>query len=64
MAVPVGDAAFQNYGASTTPTLVLIDRTGIVRWYHPGSVAEAELIARVRAVAGTPASAAQAAGKR
>lgn len=64
MAVPVGDSAFQNYGASTTPTLVLIDRTGIVRWYHPGAVAEAELTARVRAVAGTPASAAQAAGKR
>lgn len=64
MAVPVGDAAFQAYGASTTPTLVLIDRAGIVRWYHPGAVAEAELIARVRAIAGTPVSAAQAAGKR
>jgi thiol-disulfide isomerase/thioredoxin len=52
MAVPVGDAPFQAYGASTTPTLVLIDRAGIVRWYHPGAVAEAELMARVRAAAG------------
>jgi thiol-disulfide isomerase/thioredoxin len=33
---PVGAANFQAYGASTVPTLVLIDRQGIVRLYHPG----------------------------
>jgi thiol-disulfide isomerase/thioredoxin len=33
---PVSEANFQAYGASTVPTLVLIDRQGIVRLYHPG----------------------------
>jgi thioredoxin-related protein len=35
---PVSEANFTRYGASTTPTLVLIDRTGIVRMYHPGAM--------------------------
>jgi thiol-disulfide isomerase/thioredoxin len=35
---PVSEANFRNYGASTTPTLVLIDRQGIVRLYHPGAM--------------------------
>jgi thiol-disulfide isomerase/thioredoxin len=47
---PVSDANFRAYGASTTPTIVLIDRAGIVRYYHPGAVSEQELSARVRAV--------------
>jgi len=34
----VSEANFTRYGASTTPTLVLIDRTGIVRMYHPGAM--------------------------
>ena len=29
-----------------TPTLVLIDRAGVVRYYHPGAASEAELSAR------------------
>src|SRR5262249_49152928 len=33
---PVSERNFRRYGASTTPTLVLVDRTGIVRLYHPG----------------------------
>ena len=37
MAVPVSAANFQAYGASTTPTLVLLDPNGIVRFYHPGA---------------------------
>jgi thiol-disulfide isomerase/thioredoxin len=41
--VPVGEKNFDTYGASTTPTIVLIDRRGIVRLYHPGAMAEAEL---------------------
>lgn len=36
--VPLDAANFLNYGASTTPTLVLIDRNGVVRYYHPGAV--------------------------
>ena len=33
------------YGVSTTPTLVLVDRRGIVRLYHPGNMTEEELSA-------------------
>ncbi len=34
---------FDRFGASTTPTLVLSDRHGIVRLYHPGYMDEASL---------------------
>jgi thiol-disulfide isomerase/thioredoxin len=34
--VPVSQENFNRYGASTTPTLVLVDRTGHVALYHPG----------------------------
>lgn len=34
--VPVSKANFDRYGASTTPTIVLIDRQGKVALYHPG----------------------------
>jgi thiol-disulfide isomerase/thioredoxin len=47
---PINAANFQKYGASTTPTIVLLDRAGIVRYYHPGAVTEAELTAHVQAV--------------
>jgi len=50
MPVPVGAANFQTYGASTTPTIVLIDRRGIVRYYHPGAVPETGLSARIQAI--------------
>ncbi len=50
MAVPVSAASFQAYGASTTPTLVLLDGNGIVRFYHPGAVSEAELAGRIEAL--------------
>lgn len=46
----VSEANFTRYGASTTPTLVLVDRTGIVRLYHPGAMNYPELrqaVARV-----------------
>ena len=32
----INEENFSRYGASTTPTLVLIDRNGIVKMYHPG----------------------------
>jgi thiol-disulfide isomerase/thioredoxin len=47
MPVPLSSANFLAYGASTTPTLVLIDRAGVVRYYHPGAAAEAELAAKI-----------------
>jgi thiol-disulfide isomerase/thioredoxin len=34
--VPISKTNFTNYGASTTPTLVLVDRKGRVALYHPG----------------------------
>ena len=34
--VPVSKQNFNRYGASTTPTLVLLDRRGHVSLYHPG----------------------------
>jgi thiol-disulfide isomerase/thioredoxin len=50
MAAPLSAANFQTYGASTTPTIVLIDRAGTVRFYHPGALSEAELASRIRAI--------------
>jgi thiol-disulfide isomerase/thioredoxin len=34
--VPISKTNFTNYGASTTPTLVLVDRKSRVALYHPG----------------------------
>jgi thiol-disulfide isomerase/thioredoxin len=45
--VPVGEINFERFGASTTPTLVLADRRGIVRLYHPGIMDEASLRAAI-----------------
>jgi thiol-disulfide isomerase/thioredoxin len=47
MPAPLSNANFARYGASTTPTLVLVDRQGIVRWYHPGQATERELSAQI-----------------
>jgi len=47
---PLSEANFRNYGASTTPTLVLIDRQGIVRLYHPGAMTLDELRAALNKV--------------
>jgi thiol-disulfide isomerase/thioredoxin/DsbC/DsbD-like thiol-disulfide interchange protein len=46
--VPLGAANHERYGVSTTPTLVIVDRAGVVRSYHPGRMTEAELEAAVR----------------
>jgi thiol-disulfide isomerase/thioredoxin len=43
MPVPVSAEAFRTYGVSTTPTLVILDRAGIVRLYHPGAMTYEEL---------------------
>jgi thiol-disulfide isomerase/thioredoxin len=43
MPVPINTQNFLVYGASTTPTLVLLDRAGKVAWYHPGAVPFGEL---------------------
>ena len=46
--VPVSEANHVRYGVSSTPTLVLVDRAGVVRLYHPGRMTEEELEPIVR----------------
>lgn len=43
MTVPVSEENFKSWGASSTPTVVAIDRQGIVRLYHPGRMTYEEL---------------------
>lgn len=43
VAVPISKQNFDLYGASTTPTLVLLARNGNVALYHPGAMAYGEL---------------------
>ena len=43
MSVPVSQRNFLDFGVSTTPTLVIIDRDGIVRLYNPGDLPYDEL---------------------
>jgi thiol-disulfide isomerase/thioredoxin len=50
MPVPISGANFLTYGSSTTPTIVLIDARGVVRFYHPGALPEAELAAHIEEV--------------
>lgn len=41
--VPISEEIFAQYGVSTTPTLVLIDRAGNVSKYNPGQLTTAQL---------------------
>lgn len=45
--VPLSETNFLAYGVSTTPTLVLVDKQGIVRLYNPGNLTYAQLAARI-----------------
>jgi thiol-disulfide isomerase/thioredoxin len=45
--MPLSDANFTTFGCSSTPTLALVDKQGIVRWYHPGAATEAELTKQI-----------------
>jgi thiol-disulfide isomerase/thioredoxin len=47
VAVPVDKENFNVYGASTTPTLVLIDRAGKIAFYHPGALLYDDLRAAI-----------------
>lgn len=40
---PLDGGNFGRFGASTTPTIVLVDRHGVVQLYHPGVMDEATL---------------------
>jgi len=50
--VPISKENFNNYGASTTPTLVVLDRQGKVALYHPGIMQYAELRAAIQQAIG------------
>ena len=43
----VSTANFLNFGISTTPTLVLVDRDGIVQRYNPGNLSHEELVSLI-----------------
>lgn len=47
MRVPVSERNFLEFGVSTTPTLVVIDREGIVQLYNPGDLPWDELAPHV-----------------
>jgi len=47
MPVPISKYNFDTYGASTTPTLVLLDRQGKVAMYHPGALPYDQLKAEI-----------------
>jgi thiol-disulfide isomerase/thioredoxin len=51
--MPVSETNHTVYGVSTVPTLVLIDRLGVVRLYHPGNMTEKELGAAIESVLGS-----------
>ena len=48
--VPLSAGNFLTYGASTTPTLVLIDAAGVVRLFHSGALSGRELSLRMQTV--------------
>jgi thiol-disulfide isomerase/thioredoxin len=50
ISVPVSKTNFTVYGSSTTPTIVLIDRSGKIAYYHPGAVAYEDLRAAIEKV--------------
>ena len=43
MTVPLSKQNFNAYGASTTPTLVVLNRAGLVSMYHPGALSYEDL---------------------
>jgi thiol-disulfide isomerase/thioredoxin len=52
MTVPVSEENFKAWGSSTSPTLVLVDRAGVVRLYHPGGMSYEELAPLVDKIVG------------
>jgi len=46
--VPVIAANHERYGVSSTPTITILDREGVVRLYHPGRLNEEQLESHLR----------------
>lgn len=49
-AIPLSTTNHIRYGVSSTPTVVLVDRNGIVRLYHPGAMSHEALEPLVRSL--------------
>jgi len=52
MPSPISTNNFVQFGVSTTPTLVLVDRKGTVKMYHPGKLPYQDLASRIEALLG------------
>jgi thiol-disulfide isomerase/thioredoxin len=52
VSIPIDADTMVRYGVSATPTYALIDRKGVVRFYSPTRLSEAELSRRIEAVLG------------
>ena len=50
VSIPIDTDTMVFYGVSSTPTYALIDRKGVVRFYSPTRLSEAELSRRIEAV--------------
>jgi len=48
--IPIDTDTMARYGVSATPTYALVDRKGVVRFYSPTRLSEAELSRRIEAV--------------
>lgn len=55
--VPISEGIFEQYGVSTTPTLVLIDRAGNVAKYNPGQLTAEQLEPLIQKIIAPVASA-------
>jgi thiol-disulfide isomerase/thioredoxin len=53
---PLDPGNFERFGASTIPTLVVVDRRGIVRLYHPGVMEEQALRSAIEPLLGAQSS--------
>jgi len=57
--VPISEQIFAQYGVSTTPTLVLIDRAGNVSRYNPGQLTAEQLEPLIQKIIAPAATASQ-----
>jgi len=57
--VPLSAVNHERYGVSSTPTVVILDRRGVVRLYHPGRLTEDELETKLRSLLSAGAAGAE-----